>query len=92
MHPHSAPLQTLLELGAIGAVIALALLWLVSARLDVLSGRTRAFGQALFVAALAIGSVAFGMWQNWWLALSVSVALLVPLTAPSAAGDPDSRR
>jgi len=92
LHPHSAPLQTLLELGAIGAAIALALLWLVSARLDVLSGRTRAFGQALFVAALGIGSVAFGMWQNWWLALCVSVALLVPLTAPSATGDPVSRR
>ena len=28
LHPHSAPLQIMLELGAVGAVIALALLWL----------------------------------------------------------------
>ena len=91
LHPHNAPLQTMLELGALGAVVALALLWLISMRLDGLSGRTRVFGQGLYIAALAIGSVAFGMWQNWWLAITVSVALLVPLTAPSAAGNPDSR-
>ena len=81
LHPHSAPLQTMLELGAVGAVIALALLWLLAMRLDAATGRTRVFGQSLFVAALAIGAVAHGTWQNWWLALVVSVALLVPLTA-----------
>ena len=81
LHPHSAPLQILLELGAVGAAIALALLWLIAMRLDGATGRTRIFGQALLVAALAIASVAHGMWQNWWLALVVSAALLLPLTA-----------
>lgn len=81
LHPHSAPLQIVLELGAVGAVVALALLWLVARRLDGTAGLTRLFGQALFVAALAIGSVAHGAWQNWWLALVLSAALLVPLTA-----------
>ena len=81
LHPHSVPLQIVLELGAVGAVIALALLWLIAARLDRASGRTQMFGQALFVAALAVGSVAHGAWQNWWLALILSAALLVPLTA-----------
>ena len=33
------------------------------------------------VAALAIGLVAYGAWQNWWLSLIVSVAILVPLAA-----------
>ncbi len=81
LHPHSAPLQIMLELGAVGAVIALALLWLIAMRLDGASGQKRRFGQSLFVAALAVASVAHGTWQNWWLALVVSAALLVPLTA-----------
>ena len=81
LHPHNAPLQIMLELGAVGTVIALALLWLIAIRLDGATGRTRIVGQALFVAALAIASVAHGTWQNWWLALVVSAALLVPLTA-----------
>ncbi len=81
LHPHSAPLQIMLELGAVGAVIALALLWLIAMRLDGAAGQKRMFGQPLFVAALAIASVAHGAWQNWWLALVVSAALLVPLTA-----------
>ena len=81
LHPHSVPLQVLLELGALGAVIALGLLCLIAMRLDGVSGRARAFGQAAFVAALAIGLVAYGAWQNWWLSLIFSVALLVPLVA-----------
>ena len=81
LHPHNAPLQVMLELGAIGAVIALALLWLVAHRLDTLPSRTREFAQSLFIATFAVACVAFGTWQNWWLALMVSLALLVPLTA-----------
>ena len=39
------------------------------------------FGQAQFVATMAIGSVSHGAWQNWWLALVVSTALMIPLAA-----------
>jgi len=81
LHPHSAPLQIVLELGAVGAVIALGTLGLIALRIDGEAARTRLFGQPLFVAALAIASVSHGAWQNWWLALVVSAALLVPLTA-----------
>lgn len=85
LHPHNAPLQIMLELGAVGAVIALALLCLIVTKLNAASRPTRHCGQALLVGALAIACVAFGQWQNWWLALIFSVALLVPLTAvPSA--------
>ena len=93
LHPHSAPLQIMLELGAVGAVLALALLGWVAVRLDTMPGRASALAQALFISALAIGCVAFGVWQNWWLALIVSVALLVPLTAaPAAREDGNARR
>ena len=87
LHPHNAPLQIMLELGAVGAAIALALLCLIALRLDNVSSRGRDCGQALFVAALTVGGLAFGIWQNWWLALIVSVALLVPLTAVPAVRD-----
>ena len=80
LHPHNAPLQIMLELGAVGAMIVLMLLWLIAMRLDDVSDRSRTFGQAFFVAALAIGSVAYGTWQNWWLALLLSVALMTSLT------------
>ena len=93
LHPHSAPLQIMLELGAVGAVVALALLGWMAVRLDTMPGRASALAQALFISALAIGCVAFGVWQNWWLALIVSVALLVPLTAaPAAREDGNARR
>ena len=92
LHPHSAPLQIMLELGAVGAVVALALLGWVAVRLDTMPGRAPALAQALFISALAIGCVAFGMWQNWWLALIVSVALLVPLTAAPAAREDGNAR
>ncbi len=94
LHPHSVPLQILLELGAVGAVMAIGLLCLVAMRLDHVSGRARACGQAALVAALAMGTVAYGAWQNWWLALIVSVALLVPLVAApgTRSGDTVDRR
>ena len=81
LHPHSMPLQVLLEIGAVGAVIALGLLSLVAMRVDDVPGQARVFGQAALVAALAMGLVAYGAWQNWWLSLIVSVALLVSLVA-----------
>lgn len=84
LHPHNAPLQVLLELGAVGALAALGVLCLIALRLDTVPSRTRECGQALFVATLAVGCLAFGLWQNWWLALIVCVALLVPLTAAPA--------
>ena len=87
LHPHSAPLQIMLELGAVGAVIAMALLCLFAMRLDAAAGQTRMFGRSLFVAALAVASVSHGAWQNWWLALVVSAALLVPLTASTSERD-----
>ena len=90
LHPHSVPLQVLLELGAVGVVIVLGLLCLIAMRLEDVSGRARAFGQAAFVAALAMGAVAYGAWQNWWLSLIVSVALLVPLVSAPGSRNGDT--
>ncbi len=88
LHPHSAPLQVLVELGAVGAVIVFALLWLLAGRLEGLSRPSRICGQALFASTLAISSVAYGAWQNQWLAMIFSAALLIPLTSPALAKPP----
>ena len=84
LHPHNAPLQILLELGAVGGLISLALLWLLATRLENLPLPSRIFGQALYLATLTISCVSYGLWQNQWLTMMISAALLVPLTARSA--------
>ena len=85
LHPHSAPLQILLELGIPGIALTLALLWLLARRIEVLPRPARVCGQALFITTLTIASTAYGMWQNQWLAMMFSAALMIPLTLRSAA-------
>jgi len=82
LHPHNAPLQILLELGAVGAAIVFVLLMLLVGRIEGLSKPARICGQALFVSTLAIACTAYGLWQNQWLAMMCSAALLFPLTSP----------
>jgi O-antigen ligase len=88
LHPHNAPLQILLELGAVGAVIVFVLLMLLVGRIERLSRPDRVCGQALFVSTLVIASAAYGLWQNQWLAMMCSAALLIPLTSPALAKPP----
>ena len=83
LHPHNAPLQILLELGAVGAAIVFALLMLLAGRIEGLSRPARVCGQALFVSTLAIAYTAYGLWQNQWLAMMFSATLLIPLTSPA---------
>jgi O-antigen ligase len=88
LHPHNAPLQILLELGAVGATIVFVLLMLLVGRIEGLSKPARVCGQALFVSTLVIACTAYGLWQNQWLAMMCSAALLIPLTSPALAKPP----
>ncbi len=85
LHPHNAPLQILLELGVVGAVLILALMILLAGRIEGLPRSSRLCGQALFVSTLAIAYTAYGLWQNQWLAMMFSAAVLIPLTSPALA-------
>ncbi len=85
LHPHNAPLQILFELGIPGVALTLALLWLLARRIEVLPRPARVCGQALFITTLAIASTAYGVWQNQWLAMMFSAALMIPLTLRSPA-------
>jgi O-antigen ligase len=88
LHPHNAPLQILLELGAVGAAIVFVLLMLFAGRISRLPRPERICGQALFVSTLAISCAAYGLWQNQWLAIMCAAALLIPLTSPALAKPP----
>lgn len=72
LHPHNGAIQIWLELGALGAALAGALIgWIGS----VLTATSRinpslaAAGAGSLTAYLVIGSLSFGVWQEWWLAL-----------------------
>jgi O-antigen ligase len=71
LHPHNAMLQWWLELGAIGAALATALV-LVAAwgaiRLDDVTHRASAAALAATCSGLVVALVGYGIWQAWWLA------------------------
>ena len=69
LHTHNAPIQVWLELGAVGALLA-------SALVLALGWRATSPGAAgAFAAAVAIGSLSYGIWQGWWLCLLAMLVL-----------------
>lgn len=86
LHPHNGELQIWMELGVVGAVAAAAFWWTTLGRL----ARPRpslliAAAAASAVVYLLFGTLNFGLWQEWWLALGGMVALVVQLNAPPRA-------
>ncbi|MES2710779.1 MAG: O-antigen ligase family protein [Pseudomonadota bacterium] len=73
LHPHNAPLQLHLELGLVGAALAALLAALLALRARH-PGATGALA-----AAAVVGSLSYGLWQGWW------IALLLVLVAASRA-------
>jgi O-antigen ligase len=86
LHPHNAPLQVWLELGAPGAVLFAALVALFWLRLDRL-GAPRLYAAAAagaLVAALGPEFAAYGVWQEWWIG-TLALALFLVLVMARAA-------
>lgn len=87
LHPHNGELQIWMELGVVGAVAAAAFWWTTLSRL----ARPRpslliAAAAASAMVYLLFGTLNFGLWQEWWLAVGGLVALMVQLNAaPRAA-------
>ncbi len=90
LHPHNAPLQLWLELGAPGVALAallVAWLWLGlgAARWPRLFAA--AAGASLFVAIVACLAT-YGIWQEWWLgALMFSLFLVLVMARAAAPAD-----
>lgn len=77
LHTHDGAIQLWLELGAVGAGLA-TLFWVwIATCLDALEARNRPVAAAATACAsayLTIGSISFGIWQEWWLALGALTA------------------
>ena len=84
LHPHHGAIQVWLELGALGAALAGALIGWIGAALAA-KARTNpslaAAGAGSLTAYLVIGSLSFGVWQEWWLALGGLAAACVVIVA-----------
>ncbi|MBT4770387.1 MAG: O-antigen ligase family protein [Rhodospirillaceae bacterium] len=70
LHPHNAVMQIWLELGLVGILCLLGMIFglyrmLLSYQQDRL---VLAAGGAMLVTFISIASISFGIWQNWWLA------------------------
>ena len=81
LHPHNAPLQIWLELGAVGAVAAAAFWGYVFAGLSRPTPSLSAAAAAASIAVYLLFGVNFGVWQEWWLALGALVAVMAVMCA-----------
>ena len=79
-HPHNAVMQVWVELGAVGIVLALALLLTLVRRLEHMPPAERICAQALLLASFVICCIAYGLWQSQWIATLFAAALLVILS------------
>jgi len=85
LHPHNAALQLWLELGVPGVAIVVVLLGHLFKRLagSGLPPARIAVAAAMLSAYLVIANIAFGLWQNWWLAVAwLMAAICVATTTP----------
>ncbi|MDR3517239.1 MAG: O-antigen ligase family protein [Azospirillaceae bacterium] len=82
VHPHDAYLQVWLELGAVGAALALGFSLLVWYRVGRLPSPQRECGVAVIAGFLGMVWTSYGIWQTWWSGTMLIVALLFSLTLP----------
>nr|WP_246514331.1 O-antigen ligase family protein [Neoroseomonas soli] len=79
LHPHNGALQVWLELGAVGALIAAALAWLLGVAATRVPCSPAAAGALASAAVTAM--LSFGAWQAWWVAammLAAAVCVALP--------------
>ena len=70
LHPHNIPLHIWLELGLVGIILYLGIIFGIGRIIWTWRGPpvwAAALG-ASTISYLAVSSLSFGAWQNWWLA------------------------
>jgi O-antigen ligase len=82
LHPHSAPLQVWMDMGAVGALAVAAVFAVLGVRMarGPLSRVQGAAVAGTLTVGLMIGAASFGLWQEWWLAVLALASGLVGLT------------
>ena len=84
IHAHDQPLQIWVELGAAGALVAIAVAAAVLLRIERLPAAAQPTRLAAFAAIFAISLVGFGAWQAWWPAtIAAALALFAADRATS---------
>jgi exopolysaccharide production protein ExoQ len=90
LHPHNAPLQIWLELGAVGAVFVAVLACFLAFACTGPPARQAVLGATLLVGVF-IASVSYGIWQGWWFAtLWLAAALACAVGQDSLGPEPTS--
>ncbi|MBI5164231.1 MAG: O-antigen ligase family protein [Magnetospirillum sp.] len=80
LHPHNNIIQLWLEGGLIGVVLFAVFLALLGGRIRRLEDpRQMGYASATVTTFLLLGSISFGMWQNWWLATAVLAIVVLRL-------------
>jgi O-antigen ligase len=82
LHPHNNPLQVWMELGAIGAVLAAAFWGVALSRLSRPAPSLAAAATGACAAVYLLFGGNFGVWQEWWLGLGATVAMLAVMNVP----------
>ena len=90
LHPHSAFLQIWLELGGLGVILTIGLLYIVISGISKIpNARGAAAAMALFTAGFTITQLSFGIWQGWLMgALCTAVILAQILIDPASPYQP----
>ncbi|MGO4388801.1 O-antigen ligase family protein [Microvirga sp. 2YAF29] len=79
-HPHNAALQIWVELGAVGAVLALAVVFLTLRAVARHPHLVRSASLGIIAGAAPVALVGHGAWQGWW-AASLGAAMIWTLAA-----------
>lgn len=88
LHPHNASLQLWLELGAVGALLGAALVFLaqIAIKRARYSAADTAAAFAAFAAAFVVAGLSYGIWQSWWHSvLWLTSVILVGIARPANA-------
>jgi O-antigen ligase len=74
-HPHNAALQIWVELGAVGAILALGIVFLILYHIAMQPHLIGSASLALIAGAAPVALVGHGAWQGWW-ASSLGAAII----------------
>jgi O-antigen ligase len=80
IHPHNVPLQIWLELGFPGVLLATFLLFLGWYFITTRAAAVQPFLYGYATSAIVTLSIAYGMWQAWWLAGHALALFLLSLS------------
>ena len=81
IHPHNAFLQVWLELGLVGVAFGIAIGLTVLRGIRDLPQPSQPVALAAFAGTMAMISVAYGIWQVWWLGVLILSMLMIHVLA-----------